>query len=80
MQANYQSITAQVLHADSSFVNLVPLFAQYNKPAVVDGLHYAPGFNHYLAQRVAAYIPATELKPYNHLVNKQSGLPFSIMP
>lgn len=76
MQANYQSITAQVLHADSSFVNLVPLFAQYNKPAVVDGLHYAPGFNHFLAQRVAGYIPVTDLKPYVCTPQQQSGVPF----
>lgn len=78
VQANYQIITKQVLQADSSFINLVPLFAQYNKPAVVDGLHYSPGFNRYLAQRVAGYIPLTDLKPYVCAPQQQSGVPFTM--
>lgn len=75
--ANYQNITQQVLQTDSNFINLVPLFAQYNKPAVIDGLHYSPGFSRYLAQSVAMHIPVSALKPYARLPQKASGIPFS---
>ena len=76
VQANYRAITQQVLAADSSFINLVPLFAQYGKPAVVDGLHYSPGFNRYLAQHIVPYVQPKVLKTYTFAPHQSSGVAF----
>jgi hypothetical protein len=52
------------LKADKEYIDLTGLFMQWgNRKAVVDDSHYSPGFNEFLADRVAGHIAGDRLKP-----------------
>jgi len=63
MAKHYQSMYNQVL-SRTQFIDMSNLLTEYNKPALVDFVHYSPSFNQYLAQEIFQKIQWVELKPY----------------
>jgi hypothetical protein len=76
MARNYRAIYEGVNLSRSGFVDLSGLFEEFGLPAVVDGLHYSPSFNWFLAQRVATFFHPDTLKPYSFFSHQSTGLPF----
>src|SRR5262245_11889871 len=54
------------LARDSEFINLSNLFQRYGvnpqRKAILDDVHYTPGFNRFLAEQIAAHIDLRSLK------------------
>jgi hypothetical protein len=60
------SMTAiyEQLKGDKEYIDLSGLFMEWgNRKAVVDDCHYNPGFNEFLARRVAEFINVDRLEP-----------------
>lgn len=68
----YQKLTQE----DSLFISFDGLFNEYNLPPVTDGLHYSPGFNRFLAQKIIPYIDYKELNTFKLDTAAASGVPF----
>ena len=73
---NFQYLYQTLRTQDSLFVDLSGLFLLYNKPAVVDGLHYSPGFNHFLAKNLLPYIRFEELNIFRMDTAAATGVSF----
>lgn len=73
---NYQNMYQGVLHSDTSFVDFSRLFDEYGKPALVDGMHYSPGFNKFIAVRLTTLINLKQIQPYHFMENNATGEPF----
>lgn len=73
---NYNLIYKGVVQQDSTFIDFSNLFAKFNKPAVVDLIHYSPSFNAFLAQEIKSYINLDSTQYHNIYANKASGLIF----
>jgi hypothetical protein len=52
------------LKADKEYIDLSGLFVDWeDRKAIVDNIHYSPGFNKFLAQHVAEFIEVHHLRP-----------------
>ena len=51
------------LKNDPGYIDLSGLFKEWGRKAVVDDVHYSPGFSQFLAQKVAQHIDVQSLKP-----------------
>jgi len=75
VKRNYRYLYAD-LKKDSLFIDLSSLFDEYGKPAVVDGLHYSPGFNNFLAKSIVPFINFKELNNFKLDTATATGVSF----
>jgi hypothetical protein len=56
------------MRTTEGIIDLTNLFESWghNRKAIVDDVHYSPGFNHFLAQQVAKYIDVESLMTESH--------------
>jgi hypothetical protein len=80
LEDNTQFIYKKVLMADCGYEDLSPLFQAYDKPALVDFIHYSPDFNKFLAQYIVKeYVKNIVLDDFEVIADKRAGLPFEII-
>jgi hypothetical protein len=75
VKRNYNFLYTE-LKKDSLFLDLSSLFDEYGKPAVVDGLHYSPGFNNFLARSILPFINFKELNNFKLDTAAATGVSF----
>jgi len=75
VSANLDLIFRKVNEAEAGYINLNNLFRSYNKPAIIDIVHYTPEFSLFLAKEVADYIKLDKAQARFH-EDKQTGTPF----
>ena len=66
----FSEVYEKVLEADVGYHDLSKLWLEYDHPVLVDGIHYSPDFNKFLADEVRSYITADSLE--NYTFNPQS--------
>jgi hypothetical protein len=67
----YDLTTVAGVHYDLS-----DLWREYPHPAIVDILHYSPDFNRFLAEKIAESYDLKDLRDYQYLESKASGMVF----
>lgn len=75
VKRNYRYLYADI-KKDSLFIDLSSLFDEYGKPAVIDGLHYSPGFNNFLARSIVPFINFKELNKFKLDTAAATGIAF----
>ena len=76
LNKNYTEIYKKVMEADCGFIDLSYLFARYKRPAIIDLIHYSPGFNKFLAENIIGHIRINELKNYRFEKDSATGIFF----
>lgn len=61
---NYRALYDSLVVNNSGFIDISNLFELYPRHAVVDGLHYSPDFNFYLAKDILKYFDVDTLPIY----------------
>lgn len=74
---NYQYIYDKIIDSKIGFTDFSGLLTQYNKPAIIDLVHYSPGFNKFLAGELAEQIDTIQgLKPNRFEKDAATGIFF----
>ncbi|MFN8261757.1 MAG: hypothetical protein U0X41_12535 [Chitinophagales bacterium] len=60
----YKALYDAVLQSGCGYIDLSDLLRKYQGPAVVDGMHYSPDFNNFLALHLARYIDMDSLRHF----------------
>lgn len=61
LRTNYAQLYSALLAANAGYIDLSFLFNSYHFPALLDGVHYSPDFNGYMAAFIANYIANNNL-------------------
>ena len=72
---NFQELYKQVLN-NSDWVDFSQLLDEYGKAALVDGMHYSPHFNEFVAKRIALLIDLNHLSPFRYEKDSCTGRSF----
>lgn len=76
IKKNYAFIYRETLATDTTIVDLTGLMRSYQRPALVDGMHYSPDFNQYLAQKLIPFLDTGHYRPYAYIPQKATGIAF----
>lgn len=71
INSNYRELYNSLVENGSGFIDISNLFESYPRHAVVDGLHYSPDFNLYLANKISKYFDIDTLPKY--ILDKNSS-------
>lgn len=77
MIENYQWIYAEINKRTNLYLNYSSLLRSYAAPAVVDLIHYSPGFNEYLAEEIYQTINIDSLSNFLVVDSLSTGKAFS---
>lgn len=69
IRSNYKELYQAVMRSNTGYVDISFLFTTYNKPALIDLIHYSPEFNQFLAENILTHINLSKLKPSNSILN-----------
>jgi hypothetical protein len=73
---NYKKLYSSIIKEKCGYIDLSYPLYEYKKPALVDGLHYSPDFNNYLAKKISNFIKLDKLKPYYFDLKNKEIKPF----
>ena len=76
---NLGLIFDQVNLAEVGYVDLTNLFQVYNKPALIDLIHYTPEFNQFIANEVKSHLRFDEIKTDTLEYQNATGIVFALL-
>ncbi|MEX0810923.1 MAG: hypothetical protein WD048_01820 [Chitinophagales bacterium] len=78
VEKNHRYIYNKILESDVGFVDFSELLIEYEKPAIIDIVHYSPDFNRYLAAKVNELLSETkDMVPYRFEEDSATGYFFT---
>ncbi|MCB9256468.1 MAG: SGNH/GDSL hydrolase family protein [Chitinophagales bacterium] len=77
LNANFEIIYNNIMNSDCGYINLNHLFEAYGEPAIIDVVHYSPGFNKFLANYIMTkYLEGLSLDKFAYYPEYSTGFKF----